>query len=102
MVRTRCIGLDDIQPDVGILQNGAVQLAIADLSDETQPVKSSHCWRSVCHNGGWTRIIIDTRLFIQIAVHKMAGDIWKRFIYIRKQRRNSGAHGGQCIIKSEH
>ena len=25
-----------------------------------------------------------------------------RFIYIRKQRRNSGAHGGQCIIKSEH
>ena len=29
-------------------------------------------------------------------------DIRKRFIYIRKQRRNSGAYGGQCIIKSEH
>ena len=56
----------------------------------------------VCHNGGRTRIITDTRLFIQIAVTTMAGYIRKRFIYIRKQRRNSGAHGGQCIIKSEH
>ena len=35
MVLTRCIGLDDIQPDVGMVdQNGAVQLAMADLSDE--------------------------------------------------------------------
>ena len=30
------------------------------------------------------------------------GHIRSRFIYLRKQRRNSGAHGGQCIIKSEH
>ena len=42
MVRTRCIGLDDTQPDVGIVdQNGAVQLAMADLSDEIQPFKIS-------------------------------------------------------------
>ena len=32
----------------------------------------------------------------------MAGHIRSRFIYTRKQRRNSGARGGQCIIKSEH
>ena len=42
MVRIRCIGLDDIQPDVGMVdQNGAVQLAMADLSDEIQPFKIS-------------------------------------------------------------
>ena len=40
MMRTRCIGLDDMQPDVGSIQNGAIQLAMADLLDETQPVKS--------------------------------------------------------------
>ena len=60
------------------------------------------CWRSVRHDGGWTRIIFDTRLFIHTAAPKMAGHIRSRFIYIRKQRRNSGARGGQCIIKSEH
>ena len=60
------------------------------------------CWRSVRRDGGWTRIIFDTRLFIHTAAPKMAGHIRSRFIYLRKQRRNSGAHGGQCIIKSEH
>ena len=46
MVRTRYIGLEDIRPDLGSWQNGAVQLAIADLSEETQPVKSSHLPRT--------------------------------------------------------
>ena len=40
MVRTRRIGLADTQPDVGMVdQNGAVQLAKADSSDEIQPLK---------------------------------------------------------------
>ena len=40
---TRCIG---IQPDISSWQNGAVQFAVADLSDETQSVKCSHVPRT--------------------------------------------------------
>ena len=47
MVRTRCIGLDDTQPDAGIFdQNGAVQLAMTDLSDEILPFKISDLSRT--------------------------------------------------------
>ena len=45
MVHARCIGLDDNLVYV-VDQNGAVQLAMADLSDEIQPFKISHLPRT--------------------------------------------------------
>ena len=54
MVRTRCIGLDDTQRDVGMVdQNEAVQLAMADLSDEIQSFNISDLPRTVFELYSW-------------------------------------------------